>query len=69
MGTTIGEICRKVGIAEATFDRWKKIHAGMGVADSCATRSTTRADLSDFADLSHLAAKRPREPELARSGR
>ena len=32
-GTTIGEICRKMGIAEATFYRWKKIYAGMGVAE------------------------------------
>ena len=29
-GTTIGEICRKMGIAEATFYRWKKVYAGMG---------------------------------------
>ena len=32
-GTTIGEICRKMGIAEATFYRWKKVYAGMGVAE------------------------------------
>lgn len=28
-GTTVGEICRKMGIAEATFYRWKKVYAGM----------------------------------------
>ena len=32
-GTSIGEICRKMGIAEATFYRWKKVYAGMGVAE------------------------------------
>ncbi|MFN3132452.1 IS3 family transposase [Roseibium sp.] len=32
-GTTIGEICRKMGIAEATFYRWKKVNAGMGVSE------------------------------------
>ena len=32
-GTTVGEICRKMGIAEATFYRWKKVYAGMGVAE------------------------------------
>lgn len=32
-GTTVGEICRKMGVAEATFDRWKKVYAGMGVAE------------------------------------
>lgn len=29
-GTSIGEICRKMGVAEATFYRWKKVIAGMG---------------------------------------
>ena len=32
-GTTVGEICRKMGVAEATFYRWKKAFAGMGVAE------------------------------------
>ena len=32
-GTAVGEICRKMGIAEATFYRWKKVYAGMGVAE------------------------------------
>lgn len=32
-GTTVGEMCRKMGIAEATFYRWKKVYAGMGVAE------------------------------------
>ena len=29
-GTRGGEICRKMGIARATFYRWKKVYAGMG---------------------------------------
>ncbi|MBO9403447.1 IS3 family transposase [Shimia sp. R9_3] len=32
-GATVGEICRKMGIAEATFYRWKKVYAGMGVSE------------------------------------
>jgi len=32
-GTAIGEITRKLGIAEATFYRWKKKYAGLGVAE------------------------------------
>lgn len=32
-GTSIGEIIRKMGIAEATFYRWKKKYAGLGVAE------------------------------------
>ena len=32
-GTAVEEICRKLGIAEATFCRWKKQFAGMGVTE------------------------------------
>ncbi len=32
-GTPIGEITRKLAIAEATFYRWKKKYAGLGVAE------------------------------------
>lgn len=32
-GTAVAEICRKLGIAEATFYRWKKHFAGMGVTE------------------------------------
>ena len=32
-GTPVAEIIRKLGIAEQTFDRWKKRYAGLGVAE------------------------------------
>lgn len=32
-GTTIEEICRKMGVSEPTFYRWKKVYAGMGVTE------------------------------------
>ncbi len=32
-GTSVPEVCRKMGIAEQTFYRWKKKYAGMGVAE------------------------------------
>ena len=32
-GTLIEEICRKLGVSEATFYRWKKQFAGMGVVE------------------------------------
>ncbi len=32
-GTPTGEITRKLGIAEATFYRWRKKYAGLGVAE------------------------------------
>ncbi|ECD4832965.1 transposase, partial [Salmonella enterica subsp. enterica serovar Sundsvall] len=30
-GTRVGEVCRKMGISEATFYNWKKKFAGPGV--------------------------------------
>jgi putative transposase len=32
-GTSVEEICRRMGISEPTFYRWKKKFAGMGVAE------------------------------------
>ena len=32
-GTAVEEICRKLGVSEATFFRWKKRFAGMGTAE------------------------------------
>ena len=32
-GTGVSEICRKLGIAEATFYRWKQRYAGLGVSE------------------------------------
>lgn len=32
-GTTVTEVCRKLGVSEQTFYRWKRKYAGMGVAE------------------------------------
>ena len=32
-GTSVEEICRKLGIAESTFFRWKKQFGGLGVGE------------------------------------
>ena len=32
-GTPVPEVCRKMGISEQTFYRWKKKYLGMGVAE------------------------------------
>lgn len=32
-GTPVPDVCRKTGIAEQTFYRWKKRFAGMGIAE------------------------------------
>lgn len=32
-GTRVGEICRKLGISEATFYNWKKKYGGMSISE------------------------------------
>ena len=32
-GTRVVEVCRKVGISEQTFFRWKKKYGGLGVSE------------------------------------
>ena len=32
-GTPVADVCRKLGISEQTFYRWKRRYAGMGVTD------------------------------------
>ncbi len=32
-GTPVSEICRKMGVSEQTYYRWKKQYSGMGVAE------------------------------------
>lgn len=32
-GTPVAEICRKLGISQATYFRWKKMYGGLGVPE------------------------------------
>ncbi len=32
-GTAVADVCRKLGVSENTFYRWKRKYAGMGVAE------------------------------------
>ena len=32
-GTVVAEVCRKMGISEATFYNWKKKYGGLGVTE------------------------------------
>jgi putative transposase len=38
-GEKVGEICRRLGVSEQTFYRWKKQFAGMGVQELRELRS------------------------------
>ena len=33
VGTTVEDICRKLGVSEATFYRWKKRYGDLGVTE------------------------------------
>ena len=33
IGVSVGEICRKMGIAESTFYHWKKKFSGLGITE------------------------------------
>ena len=37
-GTPVVEVCRKIGVTEQTYYRWKKKFAGMGVAELACLR-------------------------------
>jgi len=32
-GTKVSEVCRKMGVAEATFYNWKKKYGGLGLSE------------------------------------
>ena len=32
-GTPVGDVCRQIGVSEATFYVWKKKYAGLGVGE------------------------------------
>lgn len=32
-GTVVSEVCRKMGVSEATFYNWKKKYGGLGVSE------------------------------------
>lgn len=32
-GVPVGEVCRKMGVAESTFFHWRKKYAGLGVPE------------------------------------
>ena len=33
-GTPVGDVCRQIGVSEATFYQWKKKFAHLGVSES-----------------------------------
>ncbi|MCW8087351.1 transposase [Sabulicella glaciei] len=60
-GTTISEICRKLGVSEPTPCRWKKQFSGMGLWDFNAASSHPKApqNILDVMSCKGLAEQRP----------
>jgi putative transposase len=51
-GTAVGEVCRQLGISEATFYVWKKKYAHLGVSELRELRQLREEN----AKLKHLVA-------------
>lgn len=68
LGTAVAEICRKMGVSEATFYNWKKMYGGLGPSELKRLRQLEEenrklkqlvADLSlDKAMLQEVVAKK-----------
>lgn len=69
LGTSVAEVCRKMGVSEATFFRWKQKYGGLGPSELRKLRQLEEentklkrlvADLSlDKAMLQDVLAKKP----------
>lgn len=69
LGTSVAEVCRKMGVSEATFFRWKQKFGGLGPSELRKLRQLEEentklkklvADLSlDKAMLQDVLAKKP----------
>ena len=76
-GTSVEQVCRKLGVSQATFFRWKKQFGGMGTAELRRLRLLEEenrkleqlvADLSlDKAMLQDVLSKKVRAPPAAAS--
>ena len=68
LGTPVAEVCRKMGVSEATYFRWKQKYGGLGPSELRKLRQLEEenqklkrlvADLSlDKAMLQHVVAKK-----------
>ncbi|SPF49857.1 hypothetical protein SBA1_950006 [Candidatus Sulfotelmatobacter kueseliae] len=47
-GARVAEICRKVGISQATYYLWKRQYSGVGVTAASGNTSTCRECEHDF---------------------
>jgi len=64
-GTAIEEILRRLGISEATFYRWKKKYAGLGVAEDAASEAAGGGEPAAKASGGGLGARQADAPGRA----
>lgn len=64
-GTPVGEICRRMGVSDASFHRWKKVCAGMGVAEIRRLKQLEDED----SELKRLVADLSLYKEMLQGGR
>jgi Transposase len=38
LGTKVEEVCRQMGVSQATFFRWKQLYGGLGIDRFCYSR-------------------------------
>jgi putative transposase len=68
-GTPVSDVCRKLGVSEQTFSRWKRKFAGMGVAELRRLRQLedeNRRLKQLVADLTLDRHRLPEMPEVIR---
>ena len=66
-GTKVSEVCRKMGVAEATFYNWKKKYGGLGVSELRRLKQLV-ADLSlDKQMLQDVVTKKALKPAHKRN--
>lgn len=55
LGTGVDEVCRKMGISQATFFRWKQKYGGLGPSELRKLRQLEEENLKLFAKLARSA--------------
>ena len=62
-GEKVAEVCRRLGVSEQTFYRWKKQFAGLGVAEVRFSRASGVALLGSRSDRRRLTLQVNRKRE------
>lgn len=53
-GVSVEEVCRKVGVSQATFYAWKKKYAGVGVSELCVVCANSKTRTRNSSSWSQI---------------